>query len=130
MRAIGLSSARSCGQVRLEGACFALVTTPLPSMRQSTGDVRCRRSTALEIAGGLCDFDFWVRSSDNPADAPSSVFGIPRCKAAAENCLRSCCGILLATFITMSSALGLLRFRLCRRLIFCTRRGLHWVSRP
>jgi hypothetical protein len=36
----------------------------------------CRRAAALELAGDLCVFDFWVRSSDNPADGPSSKYGI------------------------------------------------------
>eukprot|EP00972_Heterocapsa_arctica_P047896 7064456-Heterocapsa_arctica.AAC.1 len=35
----------------------------------------CRRGCAIELAGNLTVFDFWVASAKNPADAPSRVFG-------------------------------------------------------
>lgn len=34
---------------------------------------RCRRIMAVTLAGRLMPFYFWVRSADNPADAPSRV---------------------------------------------------------
>ena len=45
-------------------------------------NARCRRSAALELAGGLCVYDFWVASRENPADAPSSVYGVRAAKPA------------------------------------------------
>jgi hypothetical protein len=36
----------------------------------------CQQGTAIVIAGNLVEYHFWVASARNPADAPSSVYGI------------------------------------------------------
>jgi len=39
-------------------------------------NLRCKRGAVIEFAGDLYFFHFWIRSAKNPADAPSSVYGI------------------------------------------------------
>ena len=37
---------------------------------------RCRRGTAIDLAGGFSHFHFWISTKKNPADEPSSWHGI------------------------------------------------------
>ena len=84
---------------------------------------RCRHGAAHEIAGGLCIFDFWARSGDNPADAPISTFGIraakPQPRAASEP--------VVPTSLRFTSGCKVLRYAALAPILTL---GFHHTSRP
>ena len=73
-----LTRAGECGTRCLEGGDNAATVGAFLRGRSRSPALNayCRRRAAIALAGNLNVFDFWVPTALNPADGPSSVFGI------------------------------------------------------